>query len=361
MAVGQFKVVYSCATVLMRQKPRGLESFDADISIDLTDDSEDDINQGNSKSKLEDILKEYRQQWDQQKELAEDPHKRDEGVILDDSEIIDDVLAEVDSVNNTANTSILLEESFDRKISSDVKSHKKDIEYGQLKSSTPALLKTSPSPVIHNQPYKDPTAIKTTKQINKPMQTPDQDTDSIQLIETVGDISSVESVVSDTESQLTDQLLTETVCSPRGLSTQALYLDLVRKKLDDEDDKSDSGVSDSTLSKDSMEDLSLTTDITTTRVPKAVMKNITQLSRYNKSQIPIKPFEVLAYPVFDGNKYSKKTEVKTVKQKPMAVTFEVQTDPSVLEGQELVNQYAPTAVKDQLQDVIKVSKIHRPV
>lgn len=314
--------------------------------------------------KIQDILKKYKQSWKQEEEHDQSEitvsHVPVDNLDLDDSEIIDDVLAEVDSHNTTA-TSILLDESVDQF------SHIQTVDYKSSLQMSPTPKTTTPSPIKESYistalsferkelsqriPAKPVRGIYTMKQV--PVLANMDDIDS-----SVDDDISLCSVLSDSESCETQTVIVtnEEIDTPRllGLSREALNYEIARKKFPDDDNKSDSGVSDSTLSKGSLEDLYYGVDMPVTRVPKAVMKNILHLGKYNKTSMLPNPVEIMAYPVYNGSATSKKPDQSKESKPPLSVTFQPPVDESVLEGQSIVNQYAPTDERDQLHDVIKV-------
>lgn len=117
-------------------------------------------------------------------------------------------------------------------------------------------------------------------------------------------------------------------------------------KGDDGDDKSDSGVSDSTLDDDDDKHSSMTAS--------TVVSNMVDLGRYSN---PVKPqTEIVAYPVAgsrNGGSAAKRSSpqrpVATPKPQPAPVT-----DDSVLEGQALVARYAPSPLTDPIEKIIEV-------
>ena len=349
----------------------GISDGDESFSVDLAPSKTSEKKSDTSKNDVDKILDHYRKQWGSQKVAADqttpvyDPYEME-------SEVIDDVLAEEDSdSHNTTSTSALFGESFSQ-LSQPATREKEEKEIAVQSASV-----RIESPPQRYQPTN--TRLQKLEDISIPGVTVTSDVHNISI--------SSSSTISDAESQLTDELMQDvgstqgrsddliTEIQGKSLKSTGFTVEALNSamkynsKIPDDDNKSDSGVSDSTLSKGSLEDL-MAYDYTNTQVPRSTMKNLISLGSY-KDKLPKRSSEILAYPVYGAStKPDKKEKEAKPADKPRqakSVTFDVNgdevtkmedgshTDPSVLEGQELINRYAPSADADVLTKVTKVS------
>ena len=281
-----------------------------------------------------------------------------------DEDIIDDVIADVDSgsADNTMSTDEMLD-GYDVPAPASRSFPMPPVSHQYQTPKTPASTRTFPR-TTHGLPSFSTRANQASGQ-SQPLSRVDEssllvdtslsssDSDSDQLTEIRVPVSSSAYKPGVISKQYLSSLLDDTATTLpfyiNSTDTSLLISDVTDKYKDlDDDKKSDSGVSDSTLDDD---------DKISVMTPQTLINNMTDLGRYS-SRPMTQQVEVTAYPVYGMKTNKEKTPATSQRlsqlrpgAKPQPV---LPPDDSVLEGQQLVARYVPSPATDPIVQIIEV-------